>query len=561
MCYHSYMKKPINSLLKKQFHPTKNKSLDISSLSSGSGKKVWWICEKNHSYEAIIYNRTKGSGCPICNGKKVLKGFNDLLTKKPDVVKFWDYEKNLNISPDKVTFRSSRKVWWKCDSGHSFQSTIDNKTKGKHCPYCSGRKVLIGFNDLYTLNQQLSEEWDYSKNKLTPKDVTLRSNKKVWWKCENNHSWQASINDRSTGTGCPICKNSLKTSFPEQAIFYYISQYFKAINRYSDKMNNISEIDIFIPSLNFGIEYNGFYYHKDNLKDKKKQLIIESNNIKLLVIEETKIYKQDKEKILFIKIPIKNDSLNKIIIKIFKYIYKISSKEFILDINVDRDRFEILKNIKNIKIKNSLASLYPDLIKQWDFLKNKELNPNNLEPHSSVKVWWKCDYGHEFKTSISNRTKEKSSGCPYCSNNLVFTGFNDLETKNKDLLKYWDYKANTIKPSQISFKSNKKVFWICDLGHTWNRSINDQSRFNKCSVCSNKKLLIGFNDFSTKYPLLLKEWNFKRNTKNPQSFISASSKKVWWICDKNHEWEASIINRVRGTNCPICYKNKRKIKS
>ena len=61
-------------------------------------------------------------------------------------------------------------------------------------------------SDLATLNPQLANEWDYEKNgELKPEDFTCGSDKKVWWKCEKGHEWQATINNRNNGTGCPIC--------------------------------------------------------------------------------------------------------------------------------------------------------------------------------------------------------------------------------------------------------------------------------------------------------------------------------------------------------------------
>ena len=66
--------------------------------------------------------------------------------------------------------------------------------------------MLKGYNDLETLNPTLAKEWNYEKNSgLKPEDVMPNSSKKVWWKCQNGHEWQATINNRSNGRGCPKC--------------------------------------------------------------------------------------------------------------------------------------------------------------------------------------------------------------------------------------------------------------------------------------------------------------------------------------------------------------------
>ena len=101
---------------------------------------------------------------------------------------------------------SGKKVWWKCSNGHEWQTTISHRTIGSGCPYCSGLKVIKGENDLQTVNPTLANEWNYEKNDgLTPLDVRPSSGKKVWWKCREGHEWQATINHRNNGNGCPIC--------------------------------------------------------------------------------------------------------------------------------------------------------------------------------------------------------------------------------------------------------------------------------------------------------------------------------------------------------------------
>ena len=87
------------------------------------------------------------------------------------------------------------------------QATIVDRNNGHRCPYCTGKKVLKGYNDLQTLNPTLAKEWNYEKNNgLTPMDVAPNSHKKVWWKCNKGHEWQAIIGNRHKGNGCPICR-------------------------------------------------------------------------------------------------------------------------------------------------------------------------------------------------------------------------------------------------------------------------------------------------------------------------------------------------------------------
>ena len=126
----------------------------------------------------------------------------------------WDWDKNneLGLYPNAITYGSDKKVWWKCSLGHEWQAKICNRTiLRRSCPYCSGNKILKGYNDLQTINPFLANEWDYEKNNgLTPSDVLPNSNKKAWWKCQKGHEWQATIAHRTSGTGCPYCSGRKK---------------------------------------------------------------------------------------------------------------------------------------------------------------------------------------------------------------------------------------------------------------------------------------------------------------------------------------------------------------
>ena len=186
-----------------------------TEVTAASHKKVWWICDKGHEWEAQIDTITvMGCGCPYCAGKRAIPGETDLATLRPDLMEQWDFEKN-TLKPDTITIASHDRVWWKCDLGHSWQAVVFSRTRenGSGCPYCTGRLVLPGFNDLATLKPKLADEWYQPLNgELTPDKVTLGSNKKVWWQCNDGHVWQAAIYSRTRqkGTGCPVCAGRVK---------------------------------------------------------------------------------------------------------------------------------------------------------------------------------------------------------------------------------------------------------------------------------------------------------------------------------------------------------------
>jgi hypothetical protein len=186
-----------------------------------------------------------------------------LAELKPAIAKEWHPSRNEILTPADVSLHSNRRCWWKCAKGedHEWQTPINDRSSGRGCPFCAGRRVSQA-NSLIAVNPQLATEWHAGKNKmLTPKDVTAFSHKRVgdrirvkhcpictrkelhlsnclakvrpdlarewlfakngnltprnlvpgsalivWWKCEKcYHEWRASLNNRSQGRGCPVC--------------------------------------------------------------------------------------------------------------------------------------------------------------------------------------------------------------------------------------------------------------------------------------------------------------------------------------------------------------------
>ena len=125
----------------RQWDYEKNGDLDPRNVTAGSNKKVWWRCDKGHSWQVMVNSRTQsGSGCPYCSGYMAIPGENDLVTLRPDIANQWDYENNIDITPQNVTVGSKRKVWWRCAKGHSWQAVVFVRTTiGTGCPVCAGK--------------------------------------------------------------------------------------------------------------------------------------------------------------------------------------------------------------------------------------------------------------------------------------------------------------------------------------------------------------------------------------------------------------------------------------
>jgi hypothetical protein len=189
----------LNPELTKQWHSTKNEKLTPYNVGVGSNKKAWWKCPKgdDHVWKAMIINRHKGIGCPICSNQKVTKS-NSLATTNPDLAREWHPTKNGDLNPSEVSIGSGKKVWWKCSKNekHEWQSVIKNRKRGDGCPICSNHKA-VNSNSLAALFPELAEKWHPTKNiPLLPEEVTPGSNKKVWWTNNDGHDWQEKIFER-----------------------------------------------------------------------------------------------------------------------------------------------------------------------------------------------------------------------------------------------------------------------------------------------------------------------------------------------------------------------------
>ena len=187
---------------------------------------AWWVGDCGHEWESTIAHRSNGRGCPVCIGRVVIEGENDLATSHPEIAAQWHPTKNGDLSPTQVTQGSDRKVWW-FDHGHEWQTTISSRTSGgQGCAVCRGLAVQVGVNDLATTDPEIAAQWHPTKNgELTPSDVTAGGHRKIWWLGECGHEWNARVEKRARGRGCPVCRgllvvegvNDLASQHPELA--------------------------------------------------------------------------------------------------------------------------------------------------------------------------------------------------------------------------------------------------------------------------------------------------------------------------------------------------------
>ncbi len=612
-------------------------NIDPTVFSAGSGTIAWWKCKTcGNKWQASVVNRAKKhSGCPYCANLKVMKGFNDLLTLRPELAKEWDYEKNKDVTPDSIVAYYSKKVWWKCRKCNQSWQASPNARSKSGCPYCSNTRISKGHNDLESNYPDLIKEWDYERNtSISPSQVPAGSEKKAWWKCQKGHSWEATINSRARGNGCPYCSNK------------------KVLPGYNDLFTTNPELK------------DEWDYAKNN-SAKISPLTLSSGSNK-------KAYW---------------------ICKKCGHSWKalVSTRSIGYGCPECGKQKNQLNRLKTMAANNPLFEKFPELQKEWDFEKNKGMDISTLPASSNKYAWWKCDKGHSYRCQINSRTNNKQ-GCPYCHGQRVLTGINDLQTLNPELAEEWDYEKNApLKPSDVFSHSTKHVWWKCPIcGESWKAQINNRANGRGCPNCNptgtsfveqalfyytkqlfpdaenryiyngyeldiyipSQKIAIEYdgaffhsikgsvererkkdsfcmksginlirlrekpleatdnatniscdtsswdalshtcrkllemlnpvnaisislkddfpsiiqskrermkdNSFAKLYPALLNEWDYEKNAPLlPDYFTRGSNMKAWWRCKNGHSWKASISNRCKGTGCPECFAQKR----
>lgn len=511
---------------------------------------------------------------------KLTKGQNDLQSQFPFISEEWDYINNSELLPQDVTAKSHKIVWWICPKGHHYEMPIIKRTsRNSNCPICSGHRTQAGLNDFATLYPEIAKEWHSEKNgSLLPSEFSKANGKKVWWKCQYGHEWQATIKDRAYGTGCPVCKGRFSTSFAEQAIFFYVKKlYPDTQSRFKTLFDNNMELDIFIPSINVAVEFDGGYWHSSEEAHKKERIKYQKckeHQIFLIRVKEKETnWKDVSDLTYYISKTHDRTNLQQAIQFIINSLDRETNGwtkrnplkfESSIKVDLEKDKNEIQKYLSAIP--NSISKLRKDLVLDWNYEKNDPLLPEMFSIYSNEYVWWRCHKcGHEWKTMINHRGGKSRSGCPKCSEMKRRESFvkmkiqekGSLLTNNLGIAKEWNTKLNTCMPSEVTVNTNKKYWWICSTcQYEWQATPNNRNKGSGCPCCSGRVPRKGINDLKTLYPNLAEQWDYSKNENLlPEEFLPGSGKKVWWICPICGEsWEASIHNRTRGSNCPHRHK-------
>lgn len=339
---------------------------------------------------------------------------NLLSEVHPELVREWS-DKNLPLTPDKITYGSNKIVWWKAACGHEWQTSVKARSKGENCPICSGARVIAGINDLATWKPELAQEWS-DKNEIKPTEVSIGSHEKVIWKCRLGHEWEASVKSRTVnGTGCPYCShnkvleafNDLASQMPEIAAEWSERNYPllpTMVTPFANKKvwwkcSKGHEWHTLISTRSGGSKCpycSGIILLKgyNDFATRQPQLAEEWSDRNLPLTPDM-INEKSRKNVWWKCKTCGNE---------WKSVVYSRIKGIVCPVCADR---AVLPGY------NDLATTDAHLLDEWDYEKNKDITPAAFSRNSMKSVWWKCSLGHSWKAKIYERTVEEK-GCPVC---------------------------------------------------------------------------------------------------------------------------------------------------
>jgi len=434
--------------------------LDLRTVTRGSTKLALWRCKHGHEWRAAVNKRVAGRGCPYCSGNKTLPGFNDLATRFPEVAAEAD-----GWDPSLVAPRSDKSFKWRCKLGHKWQARPADRARGGGCPYCSGRRVLRGFNDLKTTHPQLSREAVGWKTQT----VTAGSHFRAKWKCASGHSWVAPVKERALrGRGCPFC-NRVSLAVGEHDLFTLNPTVAREADGWdprfvSAKSNKkmrwrCARDHVWITTVNNRSRGNGCPYCGN------KKLLRGFNDLATTHPEiAAQAHRWDPTTV------IAGSNMQRKWRCAKGHAWKASSNT-----RIQGHGCPYCSNHKVSVGFNDLATTHPEIAAEahnW--------NPTTVTAGSSFKkLEWRCPEGHIYSTSPKVRTSQRQN-CPFCAGKQVLKGFNDLATTHPEIAA----EAHRWNPNTVTAGSNKHKLWKCVENHVWSASPNKRSSGRGCPTCA-----------------------------------------------------------------------------
>lgn len=534
---------------KAKFFDSESNSKTAHETLAGSAKKISWICGVGHRWQQAPFQFKFESGCPVCKKRLIVQGQNDLATTHPELAS--QYSRSNSKPATQIGSNSTKKVKWVCELGHEWSAVVRERESGKGCPVCSNNKIVAGVNDFGSEHPELVAEWDFDSNEKEPSEVASGSGYRASWVCGLGHKWVTPVYRRSNGRGCVFCANrevwkgynDLESRFPGVA------------SEWDKEKNDLSPSEVL-----YGSHQKAFFRCPNGHSYESKIESRTLNGSQCTVCLGFKVVAGVNDLLsqrprLAARWSSRNSvSPDKVYMNAMakKYIFEceIGHEYLVAPQNASDEYCPTCSNKEFETGFNDLRTHNKELADE--FVSCGKLTDPSLVPYwLNKKAQWRCQRGHTWSAAVRDRAL--GNDCPFCSNKRVWKGYNDLAEMYPDIAKQWDQKRNLKKATEVMAHTPQKHWWICERGHSYEQSVRNKTVLgHKCPVCSNRKLLVGFNDLNSRYPELAREWHQSKNNFSPKDVVFGHPDNLWWQCSEGHEWQAAPSTRIKGIGCQSC---------
>lgn len=465
---------------------------------------------------------------------------NSLVDQYPEIAWEWDSKLNHPLTANMITPGSKRKVGWVCSTcEHKWQARVNSRTRGGHrCPACGRRaagKAKSAPRPGESLAEMLPEvaaEWHPTLNgDLTPYDVGISSNKRVWWLCRScGNEWQIQVSNRRHGAACKKCASKAMT-IPKPG------------NSLAERCPSVAAE--WHPTLNGDVTPSDVAFSK---KEKAWWICAQCRNVW--------------------EASIGNRARGAGCPPCGRRAAAKAMRGRKLPRGSTQPATPERKSTSNSVPRPgaSFADRFPEVAAEWHPSRNGELTPDTVGYSSNRRAWWLCPTcGNEWEAVIQSRGN--GSGCPKCGRRRAGLALakpkpgGSLAEVLPVLAAEWHTKRNgPLTPDQVAARSRRKVWWQCSTcGNEWEAGIYSRASGHGCRACADRQRGIAFSaakpgqSLAERDPELAAQWHPLRNGPLCASDVTANSgQTVWWVCDRRHEWRAMINNRRKARGCPKC---------
>jgi hypothetical protein len=438
-----------------------------TTVTAQTNRVLLWRCP-NHDepYPSPGAARAAGRGCGYCHGLRVLPGFNDMATTRPDLAKDL-----VGTDPTTVIAGTAKVLMWRCPNhDEPFRATGNSRVSGHGCGYCQGLRVLPGFNDMATTRPDLAKDLIDAD----PTTIIAGTDRVLTWRCANHkETYRAPGASRAQGSGCPYCANG------------------RVLLGFNDMATTRPDMAVCLVGTD--------------------PATVIAGTPKVLMWRCPNHYE-----------PYPSPGARRAEGRTPGY------------------GCGYCHGLRVLPGFNDMTTTRPDLAAEL-----VGTDPTTVIAGTHLVLMWRCS-NHDEPYPLAGAQRAAGIGCGYCANQKVLSGFNDMATTNPSMA------ADLVgtDPTSVCAGTEAILLWRCpNHPEPYPASGMNRLKDRGCGYCANRRVLPGFNDMATTHPDLAGEIT----DCDPSTVIATAPRKHSWRCRAcGYQWSARAVSRAKGTGCPKC---------